>query len=276
MSNNKFYIFFAVSFVFFLNPSLVRAELMINEFLPNSSQEWVEFYNPDTSSIDLNNYYFDDDTDFNSDIGSAKKQLLGILNTGMTCYLNLSTYLNNDEDTPTLFKIDGSTIDSYHYSDTVSDKTYSRIPDGGSWALEQSPTKSGIQCSDSAPTPSPSPSPTPSPTSTLTPTSSPTNTPTSTPTATPVKTPTPKPTKTPTPEPTEETELQEKVMGIQSEKESPAPEVELQESSEKPKVSIVAIVFVILGISFVGFSGFAFFKQKGLNSSESEKSTKII
>ena len=275
MFNKKIYIFF-VLFIFFLNPSLVRAELMINEFLPNSSQEWVEFYNPDTSSIDLSSYFFDDDTDFNTDIGSAKRQLLGILDVGMTCYLNLSTYLNNDEDTPTLFKTDGSTIDSYYYSATVSDKSYSRIPDGGSWSLEQNPTKSITQCSDLAPTPSPTPSPTPTVTSTSTPT--PTATSTSTPNSTvvPTRTPTPKPTKTPTPEPTQEEEVEEEVLGIQSEIINSSPIVENQEETEKPKISIFAILFIVLGISFVGFSGFAFFKQKGLNNRENEKNNKII
>lgn len=135
---------------------------------------------------------------------------------------------------------------------------------------DQTPVNINIEVS--TPTPDPTNEPTEDPTSV--PTSSPTIKPTSTPAVT--KSPTSKPTKTPTPEPTEETEFQEEVLGIQSEKESPTPEEELQESSEKPKVGILAIVFVILGISFVGFSGFAFFKQKGLNNNESGKDQKII
>ena len=135
---------------------------------------------------------------------------------------------------------------------------------------DQVPVNVNIEVS--TPTPNPTEEPINDPTST--PTSTPTLKPTSTPL--PTKSPSPKPTKTPTPELTEETGIQVEVLGIQSEKQSPIPQEELQESSEKPKVSIVAIVFVILGISFVGFSGFAFFKQKGLNNNESEKYNKIL
>ena len=78
MSNKTTCIFFTTLLIFFLSASKVRAELVLNEFLPNFSQEWVEFYNPDNSSIDLSNYFFDDDADFGSDIGSPKKQLIGI------------------------------------------------------------------------------------------------------------------------------------------------------------------------------------------------------
>jgi hypothetical protein len=135
---------------------------------------------------------------------------------------------------------------------------------------QQTPIAVDIEVDRSTPEPTDEP--------TEEPTSDPTDTPTVKPTSTPIvtKSPTPKPTKTPTPDPTEETEFQEEVLGIQSEKESPTPEEELKESSEKPKVSILAIVFVILGISFVGFSGFAFFKQKGLNNNVNGKNKEII
>src|SRR3989344_5458275 len=86
-------------------PKTVSAgEVVINEFLPNVSQEWVEFYNKGDSPVDLADYYFDDDNVFVVDgqvqvgildPGSDPTKLSGVLQTSTVCYLDLTTYLNN-------------------------------------------------------------------------------------------------------------------------------------------------------------------------------------
>lgn len=172
-------------------------EVLINEFLPNpssESSEWVEFYNTSSTTIDLSNYYFDDDTNFDSDSGSSPKAALsGLLSSLQTCFWELSTYLNNNGDSPTIFKIGSSTsVDTYTYSSSSAGLSYARVPDGGNWIVSQQPTQSSTKCIDLAPSPTPTPSPTssPTPTSAPAPTATKTPTPTSTPnspTLTPVK-----------------------------------------------------------------------------------------
>jgi len=243
----------AIFFIFLIFPSSISAEVVINEFLPNASQEWVEFFNKGNASENLFEYYFDDDTDYNDDIGSNKFQLLGILGANSSCYWNLSTFLNNDEDTPTLFKNDGSQIDSYHYSNPVVDKSYSRIPDGDLWQVDQTPLKASVSCQSLAPTSTPSPTPTP----------------TSTPTPTPTKTPTPVPTKSPTPKPTIKpsespdgtpSDFESSVLSAREDLiESPSPEGEVL--SQKSKVQILPIIMIIFGIILLGVGGYPFIKK---------------
>lgn len=194
----------AVLLFLFYSPfvkSVFALDAVINEFLPNPSSgspEWVEFYNPADTSVDLSDYYFDDDTNFDSDNGSSTKiALSGVLPTLQTCYWELSSYLNNNGDSPTLFKVQSGTstsVDTYTYASSSAGFSYARVPDGGSWAILQSPTKASNKCIDLAPTATPTPTTTstPAPTSTPLPTSTPTKTPTPTPTSKPSATPTSK------------------------------------------------------------------------------------
>lgn len=181
------------------------AAVVINEFLPNpegndTNSEWVEFYNPDSSTVDLSDYFFDDDNDFQSDSKSKPKQsLIGMLGPLTTCYWEISNYLNNGGDWPTLFTADGAVVDDYEYKDTSEEKSYARVPDGGDWQAEQVPTKSLVNCLDLAPTPTLSPTPTATPTPTQ---PTPKATVGAAPTPTPPTSPTPKATAGTTPKPT--------------------------------------------------------------------------
>ena len=102
-------IIFIASFLFFYQPVIADSAIVINEFLAKPSSqnsEWVEFYNPTSQTIDLSDYYFDDDTSFESDSGSsAIISLSGLLQSQQTCYWELPNYLNNTGDSPSLFKI---------------------------------------------------------------------------------------------------------------------------------------------------------------------------
>src|SRR3989344_2486217 len=172
-------LFALVFFLLFHPPAFAQENVVINEFLPKPSTdnpEWVEFYNPTGSTVDLSDYFFDDDTDFDSDSGSsAKVSLSGLLPSQQTCYWELSSYLNNNGDSPSLFKIgQSSPVDTYTYTQADTDLSFSRIPDGGNWQTNQSPTKSANKCQDLAPQPTPTPTPTPTPKTIPTPAKSPT------------------------------------------------------------------------------------------------------
>lgn len=259
----------------------VYAQIVINEFLPAPSSgnlEWIEFYNTASSSADLSDYYFDDDTDFNSDSGSSSKVALsGLLSGQATCYWELSTYLNNNGDKPTLFKTDGSTVDTYIYTATQTDKSYSRIPDGGIWQVNIDPTKSSVKCIDLAPSPTPTPTPTPTVTPAPTTTSTPTPIATSTPTPTPTKTPTPIPTKTPTPSPTPSptedvsTSQEGIVLGIKEGDQSPTSQ-EASDSGEvknnKLKTLIIPLILIFSGVVLIFTALFSLFKNRKVGYNE--------
>ncbi len=244
--------------IFFLAsvPQSIKASVVINEFLPapsSGNSEWVEFYNSDQSVEDLSNYYFDDDTSFDSDSGSSGKVALsGLLSSTLTCNLDLSSFLNNNGDVPTIFKLDGGIIDSYQYASSSADKSYSRIPDGGTWQINQTPTKSSLKCSDLAPSPTPTPTLTPTFTPAPTPTNTPqpTATPTPTNTPTPTKTPTPTPKKTPTPTITllVETTIAGEILGA-SETATPTPEEAVQSRPLLPFA--ISLLLISLGLGML-------------------------
>lgn len=164
------FIIFVFFSAFFFSVPEVAAQVVINEFHPNSP-EWVEFYNSSSDVINLSDFWFDDDDNFVSDIGtSSKRRLSGLLSGGATCYLDLNSYLNDNGDKPTIFSLSGEIIDSYSYTSSLGDKTYSRYPDGGEWASAgMDPTKSLTNClslATSTPIPTPTQTPTPTPVST--------------------------------------------------------------------------------------------------------------
>lgn len=224
------------------------ADIVINEFLPNppsGSPEWVEFYNTTNSTVDLSDYYFDDDTNFDSDSGSsAKIALAGLLPSFQTCFWELSSYLNNNGDSPSIFKIGNTVImDTYTYSSSSAGLSYSRMPDGGSWFALQTPTKSSSKCIDLAPT--------------LIPTSAPANTPTNPPTST------TKPTVTPTvvtkaisktPTPTAPTSSKDKdILGnaTQSSNNSFEKSKEIKIENIQKSNNFLPIIFISIGVVFL-------------------------
>ena len=268
MSNKplKIFLFCCLVFIFLFFPSNVSAQV-INEFLPKPNVgeiEWVEFYNNSLSTIDLSDFYFDDDTSFDSHIGKTKILLSGLLIAGSASYrqLDASGYLNDTGDSPTLFRTDGSTVDTYTYTSVTEGKSYGRVPDGGEWQTEQIPTKSSTQCSDLAPSPTPSPTPTPTPT----PIPTPTPTPTKTLTPTPTKTPTPKPSPKPRPSEgpsiglAESEESKTGILGLREGLAEPSPSPVVGEGSKK-KFPILPILLIVGGIGCMGAAGYVVFNN---------------
>lgn len=277
-----FLLFLIAPAIFLFLPKTAFAQVVINEFVPDASPEWVEFYNSGSTEVDLSNYYFDDDNTLfvdgqvqtgTADPGSDPIKLSGILSSSSSCFLNLTTYLNNDEDTPSLLSSqDGTLIDSYHYTSTEADKSFVRVPDGGSWQVGQTPSKSSIQCSNLAPTPTPSPIP--EPTATPQPENTPTPTPTpKPPTPTPTKKPTLTPTPSPTPTPTGEILGEEATSAAQEP--SPTPEVLGEVKNPSNLLPLLPKILIGLGLFFLlAAAGFLFFpKMKRYNIKKDEESS---
>lgn len=143
------------------------SNVLINEFLAHPSsgnKEWVEFYNP--SSIDLSNYFLDDDTSFASDIGSSpKKTLSSIITTDPTHpYLEFDSFLNNSGDYVVLFANDGTIIDQYQYTqDPGENLSIGRTPDGNDEFVNLAQPSKGLSNGQALPSPTPTSSPTSSP-----------------------------------------------------------------------------------------------------------------
>lgn len=227
-------------------PKNIFAQVVINEFVPNADEEWVEFYNASDSAEYLKEYWIDDKPDG----GQAKKQLttLNIENPKFPHFILGGSYLNNNGDKIILYDKNNSIVDQYEFSSVpAGGLSIGRHPDQtGSFAFLQSATKGAANSQPKVdPTPTPTlnvtPSPTPSPTVTPTPTVKPSSTPK----------PTPKRTPSPTPEVLGETNDTTSPPPLKLEP-SPTPaEVELESSSATP---LLAITFIVGGLAMLVFA----------------------
>jgi len=175
--------------------TLATNSIVINEFLPNpaSGNDWVELYNPTSSSVDIGNWYLRDEA--NSHI--ADFSISTSIATGSHLAIDVGSRLNKDNDTVTLYNNVNETIDSRAYSQNPGDNiSIGRYSDGNVWSNLQNPTKGSSNSSGNpvpTSTPIPAPTATPAPISTSSPTQTPSSTPTTKPTIVPSSTPTAKP-----------------------------------------------------------------------------------
>ncbi len=251
------YIFFFVIFAFTF-PSEVSAQVVINEFVPDASTEWVEFHNASSSAEYIKSYWLDDDSDFTNDSGSSsKKQLTNINISNVTFpFFEMSSFLNNGGDYVVLFAPDGTFIDQYVYDSSPGyDVSIGRSPDStGSFTILETPTK-GSANSGPKFTPTPESTSTPNPTSTPIPTSSSTPKPTVTATATKRPTMTPRPVVK-----KDEGDNKEDILGLRGElMASPSPE---SEEEVKKKFPFMAGLFLFGGTGLIGVAGYTFIKNK--------------
>jgi hypothetical protein len=138
---------FAITAPLYIQPASGGA-LLLNEVLPkpgtdhngdgavDSSDEYVELYNPGSAPLALTGYQL---SDTNGDengrranlgagrvIGAGERLLLWRADTGLS--------LNDDGDRLTLWDPGGAQVDSVAWSPAPADgRSLSRIPDGGSW-----------------------------------------------------------------------------------------------------------------------------------------------
>jgi len=164
--------------LFFPSVFPANALVVINEFCPNCDPEWVELYNDSEISIDLSGWEIQDGNTKSTDDLTISGE---IPPQGMAVYEHPKGWLNDSSDTVNLYDNTDSTspIDSYSYTSTEADKTYSRIPDGSGDFILTNPTKGGFNqpIITTEPTATISPTPTSSPTQVIT--TSPTQTVTS-------------------------------------------------------------------------------------------------
>lgn len=155
----------------------VSAQIVINEFSPVNSSDWIELYNIGTESAKLEDYIIRDST-------SNKKEPEGVLEVGQLMSLSFSNWLNNGGDTVKLLKkVEGYEVivEEIKYGDSdesdeicipTGGKSIGRKPDGsGSFVVFSTDTRDSsnnssqeVQCID--PTPTPVPTATPKPTGT--------------------------------------------------------------------------------------------------------------
>ena len=167
--------------------SRANAIVIINEFCPNCDPEWVELYNDSEISIDLSGWEIQDGNTKSTDDLTISGEIPA---QGMAVYEHPKGWLNDSSDTINLYDNTNNTspVDSYSYTSTEADKTYSRIPDGFGDFIITDPTKGGFNQPEvtAEPTATISSSPTLSPTQVIT--TSPTQTIATSPTPTMYKT----------------------------------------------------------------------------------------
>lgn len=146
----KILFLFSVTVILLLIPRNVFAgSLVINEFManPSSGSDWIELYNPTSSSVDLTNWILVDST-------STMKTLSGTISPSGFATFDVSTRLNKTSDSIYLKDTGGSTIDNYSYTTEPStDVTIGRSPDGSSWTTLSNSSK-GSSNGGSSPSPS--------------------------------------------------------------------------------------------------------------------------
>src|SRR6476660_1416770 len=114
-------------------------QVLINEVLPapsNNGTEWAELYNTTSSPIDIGNCYIDD-------IAGGSPAYHIPASTFIPAHgfwtVDQVSYFNNTGDSVRFLKEDGTTLlDSYSFGAPGYDRSWYRLPDGGSWAA--SPT----------------------------------------------------------------------------------------------------------------------------------------
>lgn len=171
-------IVFTFLFLFFGAGSVFADSILINEIMPHptsSNKEWIELYNNSLLDIDTTHWII---TELTSSGNVTPHNLpTVIIPTHLTCFYEFSSSVLNDSgDTVSLIDSAGAQIDSYTYTSSFLNKTFSRVPDENAWQTSMTdPTKSATNCNTLSP-----PS-TPAPTSSSAPISTPTSAPTSSP-----------------------------------------------------------------------------------------------
>jgi Lamin Tail Domain len=168
-----------------LNPD---DNILLTEFMPYSSTEWIELFNENDFQIILDGWTVKDDKD---------QTALTINNLTIEAQhhvsLNLdSTKFNQDGDKLFFRDNDGNLVDTFEYEDGYLslDLSWSKI--SGNWCQAVlTPGQSNNPCFAPTLTPTPAPTNTPIPTSTPAPTNTPIPTSTPAPTNTPIPTNTP-------------------------------------------------------------------------------------
>ncbi len=134
--------------------STLWQNIKINEFVStpiDGENEWVEFFNNNTSSLDISGGYLCDEKGVTSTVASCKT-INGIINPLSWFWFDLDTrsFLNNDQDSVILRNLSGEEIDKIDYNGKLTPivgQSYARKIDGqdtdssSDWAITTSITK---------------------------------------------------------------------------------------------------------------------------------------
>lgn len=187
-----------VLIIIFLSASLFvfptktfAADVVINEIFANpadEANEFIELYNNTDGEIDLANWKISD---------KVKTYTITNLKIGGKSFLVLKKsitdlQLNNSDEEIKLKNASDSDVDSFSFSTTIADKSWSRYPDGSGSFVNDTNSTEGSANSAPPPTSTPAVTSTPVPTNTPTPTKAPTAAPTATPRPTSIVLPTKK------------------------------------------------------------------------------------
>lgn len=113
-------------------------DVLINEYVANSSTEWVELYNTTANDLDLSGHYIDDIASG----GGSPKQIPNntIISAGSYYVMEFSSFLNNGGDDVRFLDASQAVLDSTSYSSATAEHSYYRFPDGGAWSGLESDT----------------------------------------------------------------------------------------------------------------------------------------
>ncbi len=134
-----------IALLFLFIPSIASAanppgagDVLINEYVANSSLEWVELYNTTGSDLDLSGHYIDD---IASGGGAPKVIPNGtIITAGGYYVMEFSSFLNNGGDDVRFLDTSQAVLDSTSYGSSTADNSWYRTPDGGAWSPTESST----------------------------------------------------------------------------------------------------------------------------------------
>lgn len=113
-------------------------DVLINEYVANSSVEWVELYNTTGNDLDLTGHYIDDI----SGGGGAPKLIPSntIIPAGGYYVMEFSGFLNNGGDDVRFLDNSQTALDSHTYTSSTANYSHYRYPDGGTWSGVESDT----------------------------------------------------------------------------------------------------------------------------------------
>lgn len=251
-------------------PKEINAQVVINEFSSDTSDDWVELFSPE--DVDISGWLLKDSGTSTAMETVAIGTIIGPSNS-IHLSFNVGKRLNKSGDVITLISTDGVTVvDEIPYGDKggvclpTASGSAGRYPDGSSTVERFSVNTKGAT-NDSAildlcPTPTPTSSPTdvPQPTDSPSPTQEPTATNVPTPFST--KVPTKKPSETP--EPTmelfgeSENKTEGEVLGKKA-SESGSSKNKEEENSNFPKA---ALFLIGGGVLFIGTAGYFMYVQR--------------
>jgi hypothetical protein len=143
--------------VFLLLPSVVCAQVVVNEVYPNpqtGESEWVELYNSGSDLVELSSWQLWDEKSSASLIHQFEQDVF--LEGQALLVIELQSVLNNSGDAVNLKNDQGQVVDSLAYSSAEKGISWAKNPSNFSEVFETEPTRGQANL-----TPSPSPTPTP-------------------------------------------------------------------------------------------------------------------